>query len=517
MNILIVDDDRFVVTALEKKINWNALGISQVFSAHSLLQAQRILRQETIDLLISDIEMPRGSGLDLLSWMRSENYKAVAVLLTNHADFYYAQKAIALQIFEYCLKPIEFDKLFLILQKAVSRRKEDLRTAVPEGLAKRRQLETEHFWHRLFHNGWEQSPYSDSEQFFLISVRCFPWILENGILCSVLDRMPDCNSKIKKLWLDCCSEKGFHPEIFLEYTPDHLQYFAVFPADLQTDTPNIFRPLCREFISRLQILCPVRIRCDISNPFCLTGFPEAISQLNALFSGLKVWSSHIFTPGDLTAQPPALPDAPLENLEASLKSEKKEEALSFCKQYLSSLAEHHLLNSRTLSDFLVDVSQAVHTFLKSHGILAHRLFQNQNFQKLQEHNTDSLDSAQLYLEYLFQCAFAHIRFTSSSVSVAETIKSYIDQNFAMDLSRNDLADLVFLHPDYAARIFRNQIGISLNNYMIQRRIEEAKRLLKTTGLPVNVIADKVGYGNYSYFTKLFKKETGYTPQEYRKL
>ena len=117
MNVLIVDDDRFVVSALEKKIEWESLGITEVFIAYSLKQAQDIFAAHTINLLISDIEMPKGSGLYLLSWLRCEGNRVQVIFLTNHADFHYAQKAIALQSFEYCLKPIEFDKLSLIIRR----------------------------------------------------------------------------------------------------------------------------------------------------------------------------------------------------------------------------------------------------------------------------------------------------------------------------------------------------------------------------------------------------------------
>ena len=58
--------------------------------------------------------------------------------------------------------------------------------------------------------------------------------------------------------------------------------------------------------------------------------------------------------------------------------------------------------------------------------------------------------------------------------------------------------------------------ISLNNYIIRKRITAAKKLLTETQLPVNTVADKVGYGNHSYFSKLFRRETGLTPQEWRR-
>ena len=121
MNILLVDDDRFIIEALREKINWDKLHIDIVYVAYSLTQAQNIIREHPINLMISDIEMPQGSGLELLSWIRNEKYDIKTIFLTNYADFNYAQKAIELQSFEYYLKPINFEKLEFIIQKAISK------------------------------------------------------------------------------------------------------------------------------------------------------------------------------------------------------------------------------------------------------------------------------------------------------------------------------------------------------------------------------------------------------------
>lgn len=124
MNVLLVDDDYFVVAALEKKIDWKTLSIEQVYTAYSVAQARDILQQHSVQILICDIEMPQGSGLELLAWIREEQYSIQTIFLTNYADFNYAQKAIELQSFDYFLKPIEFDMLSLIISKAVYKAKE---------------------------------------------------------------------------------------------------------------------------------------------------------------------------------------------------------------------------------------------------------------------------------------------------------------------------------------------------------------------------------------------------------
>ena len=121
MNVLLVDDDRFVIAALEKKIDWNALSITDVYTACNVTQAQTIMTQNEINICVCDIEMPGKSGLDLLSWVRENNMDTLFIFLTSYADFSYAQKAISLSSMDYLLKPIDFSKLSQILEKAVAK------------------------------------------------------------------------------------------------------------------------------------------------------------------------------------------------------------------------------------------------------------------------------------------------------------------------------------------------------------------------------------------------------------
>lgn len=119
MNILLVDDDRFVIAALEKNIDWESLGITTVFTANDIGKAQEIMSNQTVDLLLSDIDMPHGSGLDLLGILREQGNTIPAIFLTNYADFSYAKRALELRSFHYFLKPIDYPELTNIIRQAL--------------------------------------------------------------------------------------------------------------------------------------------------------------------------------------------------------------------------------------------------------------------------------------------------------------------------------------------------------------------------------------------------------------
>lgn len=100
-------------------------------------------------------------------------------------------------------------------------------------------------------------------------------------------------------------------------------------------------------------------------------------------------------------------------------------------------------------------------------------------------------------------------------SLGYQIKEYIDKNYTRDLSLEDIANHLYLSPYYISHIFKKEVGVSTINYLITRRIGEAKRLLLTTPLTVDEIAGRVGYENCNYFSMLFKKITGVSPGKFR--
>ncbi len=92
---------------------------------------------------------------------------------------------------------------------------------------------------------------------------------------------------------------------------------------------------------------------------------------------------------------------------------------------------------------------------------------------------------------------------------------YIQQHFTEKLLVDDIAGHLHLHPAYLQRIFKKECGITVMEYVTQCRIEEAKRQLTTTCLPIVEIAENVGINGRQYFSQLFKKHTGITPNEAR--
>ncbi|MCD9023740.1 helix-turn-helix domain-containing protein [Cohnella silvisoli] len=100
-------------------------------------------------------------------------------------------------------------------------------------------------------------------------------------------------------------------------------------------------------------------------------------------------------------------------------------------------------------------------------------------------------------------------------SLAGRIKNFLDSNYTQNMALSEIANRLYISPYYLSHLFKQETGFSPVNYIINKRIEEAKELLKATDQSVVDISQHVGYDNSNYFSNLFKKIVGESPSKYR--
>ncbi len=149
MNILIVDDNVLVLEGFTAGVDVENLGFSEVYTATSITEAKRIIQKEPIHAVIADIEMPGGSGLELLEWINEFDPLIVTVFCTSYGDFNYAKKAVELHAFDYFLKPIDYrkltDKLRDVVEEVKKRRTQEELTEYGKVWLEQRGKNTEAF------------------------------------------------------------------------------------------------------------------------------------------------------------------------------------------------------------------------------------------------------------------------------------------------------------------------------------------------------------------------------------
>lgn len=99
----------------------------------------------------------------------------------------------------------------------------------------------------------------------------------------------------------------------------------------------------------------------------------------------------------------------------------------------------------------------------------------------------------------------------------ENVKKYLQHNYMLyDVSLDSISDILHINASYLSMLFKKSVGVNFVDYLTGLRIQAAKALLSDPFLSAAEIANMVGYESPNYFTRVFKKNTGLTPTEYRR-
>ena len=147
-----------------------------------------------------------------------------------------------------------------------------------------------------------------------------------------------------------------------------------------------------------------------------------------------------------------------------------------------------------------------------------QLFSDDNFEQVAGkifsfHHFSEICS--LLEEYLQKVVTDMQQETDSPHYAVSKIVEYIQEHYAEPLTLNQLADLVYLSPNYLSNIFVKAMGININKYIRHVRIKKASTMLSDTNMKIADISSQVGYPNSSYFCKLFQEEFGISPEKFR--
>lgn len=525
MNVLVVDDDRYVVAAIVKKIDWTMLGIENVYTAYNMRQAQKIFSTNTVNIMLCDIEMPQGTGLELLAWIRENEYDVQAIFLTNYADFNYAQKAIELESFDYFLKPIAFDKLTLILQRAIKKAtlKKGNSSNDSELLLQNKEKAAALFWYNVLYEKVFPSKsavahmveecgldYQLSDCFLPVLIHAFP--LHDLLTTSDKSIFAYGFQNVLRELFTC---PEFTLEACVEYSSG-ISYLIVLSGKNTAESVAAAKKISYTVIEKTTCFLECELSCSIGIFSPLQSVSETVQQLVAMsVDRVKARNQVSLLKNYQPNEEPYFPPDII-TLEELLYSDNSELFLSKTSMYLNDLLKNKKLSLSSMRLFRVDITQIIYSFLTKNNIEANKLFNGQVNDFLLENSLNSVEDMQKYLDYLVTSAVKYKMSVEKSSTVVTKTKRYIEEHYAEDLSRNKLAEMVFLNEDYLTRIFKKQMDISLSNFILQTRLNAAKDMLKNTTDAVNNVASAVGYPNYSHFSRLFKKSVGCSPNEYRK-
>lgn len=513
-NVLFVDDELFVVQALKEKINWKCCGVEQVFLCDNVQTAKNIVENNEIQLVISEIKMPGIGGLEFAKWLK-ENYPAVRVIfLTAYAKFEYAKAAVALQAEDYILKPVDS----ILLEKKI------LDVIKKVEFARREQaLKEKYFMHSgellsefvRYVTVTEETPRGDDLQAVFNRYQ-----LDFGIKDYFVLILIHFSPTVKRDWGKAQNFKqmitdGFsslNSEVYLSGIDDRKMTVCIRFASVENVHMEAMREKLLDIITQDQVLCSCFIT-ELLN--CEQIFPmirklAAKDEKNVLYQNRVVLVGH-----RNLGQENADIDIDYKQWTVHLANgdlDKLSMAIDFS---VHSVVISGNMDAQVLRNIYNNFMQIMYHYIGEYPFIREQIVGDEQLETMQK---KALNSVEEFREFV-ECFIDRIRMIiriGSAEDISNKVKKYIDEHLSEKVSRTDIADYVALSENYLSRLFHKENGCSISDYILEKRMNMAKKLLIQTKLPVSAIGEQVGYETTTYFIRVFKREIGMTPKDYRK-
>lgn len=515
--LLVVDDEQYAVEGVVEAIDWTSIGVTSVHGANSVEEAKEIMTRHPADVIICDIEMAGENGLDFLKWVRNGGYPAKLIFLTAYARFEYAQESIGLGASEFLIKPVDHDILKSTVEQVLQQYQDDAdlqqRALEYEKLKKMWEAQLPAFRNRLWLDVLEKpEAYVDQDSLHnmltLYNIELSEGRLSMLLVHSEWNAASDDKENSVRLYRICdIAQKVLLTGDGEVITVDTEHCVVVFynPIDCTEEKIGAFTAVVtREMDCELE--------CYVSGNISYTDINKAYEQMRASENRRSFSDRHFVF--KLSEEPSnterTIPS--MEILNAYMEIGKREELKRVIGEFLSSLDGSRMEVRDNLRVMYYRLISAAITLLHSRGENLNRQLHSQLFD---ESVCDTICVFHSWSDALIDHVVPNL--TRNAIpSLIQAVKDYICHNINRELTRESIANEVFLNPSYLSRLFHKETGEKLSDYILRMRIGRARELLENTDEKITMISEQIGYSNDSYFIKTFKSVTGMTPYEYRK-
>lgn len=522
MNIVILDDNKYVVELLRKQLNWEAFGITEIIGCFSVKQAQKVFLQKEIDFLISDIEMPGQNGFVLLEWLKIQGMSPETVLLTSYADFSYAQRAIKYQCSEYLLKPVERTVLEETMSRLVSRRleykKQKRLQEYGNDWISHLSLVKEMFWRDIF---GEEAALKKEELMGRIEKDRLPYDPFKQFAAVLICLEEEKEGFGRELLSFTCENVlheitgGYNREMeYLAYN-GYCQFVAVF-ALLEEEDYDLVTGIMKRFIEVFMPFYHAKVTCYISESSSILKMNAHLRHLEEYYLDNLNREKGLFLEADFGKKEEIVYYAPeIEEWRNLLLCGKTELLESQINAYFEHLKATQVIDDKLLQALLTDWNMLLVSVLKECNITTYQVVTRFRNRELEEVAVCSIACMEKLILSEAQKIAEQINYVEKEDAIIEDIKAYVITHLD-GVTRSQIASEFYLSPNYLSKLFKKQAGISLSDFIQKERMSQAKKLLLEKDLSISRIAEQVGYPSFAHFSKQFKRINGMSPNEYRK-
>lgn len=526
LKVIIADDERLICKLVQTLADWDSLGMEVVAMAENGLEALELVQAERPDILITDIRMPGCSGLELIRSVKQLMPELEVVIISGYAHFEYAQSAMRYGAGYYLLKPIKQAELMETLekirekcearrenrtamdrqhqnsQKDLSRIREslvkDLLSANPGELTK-----------ELLRESYHVDTTGDMYQVFIVK-------MDGDISQISRSAMEVMQEKIEDIFKNSLSPLCHDMLLYFQAEAG----YGVVNYDL--DKKDEVRRGLRECLNHLEVkknlLGPldfsIALGTAVESP---AGLPSSLEAArNAVMERLIEGTGRLLesVPAGSGIRKQNLLDKYVKVMEHSVDSLSIEEAGEACRVLEEEALGADHICGRELLELVLSAGRL---FIARTALSGVEDIQQEFVNSCSRCGTAGELFAGLRAVQEKLLTEARTLRSSEATRPIRIAKQYVMQHFQEPITLETVCDDIGFSVNYFSMLFKRETGEGFAKYLTRVRIEEAKTLLRETGIPIAEICERVGYSDRKHFTHTFHKATGLNPVEYRKL
>ena len=530
LRVLVADDEYWIRENMRTVIDWDALGLELLPMATDGEDALVKMEECPADIVITDINMPYLSGVELMERLRARWPNTAILVLSGYSDFEYVHKALLLGALDYVLKPLNRSKLMEAIARATehvlaqTRRRRE-RSAEQEKLNLAASMVLDREFSQWLHDARHQEKLQNME------ASLFDYEAAFSSYRVVLVRLPGFMQHLGegqlprsaaeavyriKMALSSAILSGNKLVIHDLYHANHfLLITEMDEAALQCMLPDK--------LMQLASLSHVQPRAMVSGSyFSFRDLRKAYDEVRRCLSSMKC-SDAMEIGFSVSAQVQPMVQRIgtdiMHQLEHAAKMQQRE-------RFERLLEQTGIYRCREENWTIMELMHSVNgiTWILQHLMEESRSSEQRaaidNLQELMLSAVDSLELDQLrsLLEQMMDECFAPMDSGSSNEGMRSTVqrvREYIDAHYDEAISLGTLAARFHVDDGYLSRMFKQLTGCNLMLYLAQARMSQAKKLLAQRDLSITDVAQMVGYDDYAYFSRVFKRMEGKSPRAYR--
>lgn len=487
--VLAVDDEPLVLEGL-RFFSWDDYDAELSFSAEDGVEALKIVEDNCPDVIISDIRMPEMDGLEFSRRVLEINPDTIILLITGYSDFAYAQQALRIGVFDFLVKPVDFEALGSVLQKVVRILQEKKKKY--SQINQMRQQISEDLLEKLLFGSTIQDMDAILNDCKMVIVNVYvddPKGLELSLLSRFFEGMDICSPlkvmyiyEFRRYTLLFRFRSEEHGKVLLMKVKNALEGFQVeiwkkYRFSVSIGISDIYDDVEKLSLMRQQALKMLEMARRRGGNTLLVYEDTENEEIN-FTENFKSARNHLYDA--IASRNEGAVDDALFYIEEALEEIRNR---SLCLEFLW----NELLFYVNLPSFednpVVDEKVDFVRFSAS----VRRLYKT-----MQE---DAMETGE------------------RNVEVA--VCNYIREHYMENISLTTLSDELHYTTSYLSRLIHRSCGESFMKMLIGYRMDKAKEKLELSEESVKDIADSVGYNDVGYFIASFGKQEGCTPAEYR--